>query len=428
MNKQGPSVTVAVIGESEVGKTTFINALAAGEEKQTDGFSAVGVDVRKRSIRIGRGLVTLIFWDTAGNVTTGYLQNLDVKKVDGFILMYRVYRWDTFAALLDSVDALQAHLGGKPVLIVGNKFGSRAADEAEVSWCNGEVLAKDLGANFFEVDACDDNQVRKVVQNWTNKVLSVLCTRERPLKAAIDEERPLKKTAVDEARPLKTSVDEDRPLQKRSDIPSSIPSVTRDGHHRHFKVILVGNSKVGKTSFVMRLVTGKFQETQSTKPKFDIVRHDIDVEGHTVKLQIWDTAAQERFQTMPEQYYRRAEGAIVMYDITCKESYVDASKWAAEIKKRSSVQPVLVVVGSKEDLTGSREVKAKEGEKLAHTLSSPTMTVAFFEVSAKTGFTVLRAVTHLALQMLRAEDSDVHDVFQLQSQAGQPRKRKCCSK
>ncbi|XP_064457397.1 uncharacterized protein LOC135368194 isoform X2 [Ornithodoros turicata] len=404
MNKQGPSaITVAVIGESGVGKTTFIDALTAGEGKQTDVFSAVGVVVRKRSILIGRGLVRLTFWDIAGCARTGYLQNVDVKKVDGFILMYGVYRWDTFGALLDSVDALQEHLGGKPALIVGNKFRNRAADEAEVSQCNGKVLAEDLRAHFFEIDALDGNKVREAVQNWTNEVLSVMCTRKRPLKTAVDEDRT------------------------RSDIPSSIPSVTRYGHQRRLKVILVGNSKVGKTSFVMRLVEGEFREPENIKPQFDITRHDIDVEGHTVKLQIWATAAQERSHTVPEQYYyRRAGGAIVMYDITCRKSYLDVSKWVAEIKKKSSAQ-LLVVVATKRDLSESRQVKAKEGEELALSLSSSTMTVPFFEVSAKTGFSVLWAVKHLALKMLRAEDGEVHDVCQLQSQAEQQQQRKCYS-
>ncbi|XP_064458245.1 ras and EF-hand domain-containing protein-like [Ornithodoros turicata] len=396
-------ITVAVIGESGVGKTTFINALAAGEDAQTDMFSAEGMDLRKRNIRIGHHLVTLTFWDTTGNVRTGYLRNLDVKEVDGFILMYADSKWDTFAALVDSVDILETHLGEKPVLIVGNKFRGRTAGR-EVSRRNGEGLAEDLRANFSEVEALDDNQVREVVQNWTNEVLSIQRKSQRPLR---------------------TAVDGDKSLQKCSDIASSRSSISSiSGQHRHFKVILVGNSKVGKTSFIKRLVTGKFQELSSSK-EVDIVRHVMDVEGQLVKLQIWDTVAQERFHTLPHQYYRRAEGAIVMYDITSRESYNDASRWAEEIKKQKLIEPVLVVVGNKRDLSQTRQVQAKEGDKLAHSLSSPTMVASFFEASAKTGHSVLAAVNHMALQMLRAEDSEVEDVVHLQSQAEQRQKCRC---
>ena len=155
-----------------------------------------------------------------------------------------------------------------------------------------------------------------------------------------------------------------------------------------FKILLIGNSGVGKSSLLLRFsddtFTGNFMPTIGV----DFKIRTLDVDGKTIKLQIWDTAGQERFKTITSSYYKGAHGIIVVYDVTDKESFKNIDTWMNEIEKHASDNVSRILCGNKSDLDDSRAVSTDEGKELADTYN-----IRFIESSAKDNSNVEEAFT-----------------------------------
>ncbi len=155
-----------------------------------------------------------------------------------------------------------------------------------------------------------------------------------------------------------------------------------------FKILLIGNSGVGKSSLLLRFAddtfTGNFMPTIGV----DFKIRTLDVKGKTIKLQIWDTAGQERFKTITSSYYKGAHGIIVVYDVTDKESFKNIDSWMNEIEKHASDNVSKIMCGNKSDLEDSRQVSTDEGKELADTYN-----IRFIESSAKDNSNVEEAFT-----------------------------------
>jgi len=144
-----------------------------------------------------------------------------------------------------------------------------------------------------------------------------------------------------------------------------------------FKVILLGTIDVGKTSLIIKAVDGVFNEGKLEN--FEKKDKVINIDGQSIKLQITDTAGQERFRTLTSSYYRKAQAIIIVYDITNKESFDDLEGYIRE-GNRYSEKSEKFIVANKMDLGTTRVVQKSEGENLASLHGMP-----HFEVSAKTG-------------------------------------------
>jgi len=144
-----------------------------------------------------------------------------------------------------------------------------------------------------------------------------------------------------------------------------------------FKVILLGTIDVGKTSLIIKAVDGVFNEGKLEN--FEKKDKVINIDGQSIKLQITDTAGQERFRTLTSSYYRKAQAIIIVYDITNKESFDDLEGYIRE-GNRYSEKSEKFIVANKMDLVGNRVVQRSDGENLASLHGMP-----HFEVSAKTG-------------------------------------------
>eukprot|EP00731_Ephydatia_muelleri_P000214 Em0001g214a len=117
-----------------------------------------------------------------------------------------------------------------------------------------------------------------------------------------------------------------------------------------FKVVLIGDSSVGKTCIVQRFKHGTYVEKHGNTIGVDFTIKTVDVDGKRVKLQIWDTAGQERFRTITQSYYRSAHGVLVVYDITNAESFDHVIHWLEDVKKYTGLDVHIVLVGTKLDL------------------------------------------------------------------------------
>lgn len=145
-----------------------------------------------------------------------------------------------------------------------------------------------------------------------------------------------------------------------------------------FKLLIIGNSSVGKTSFLFRYADNSFTSAFVSTVGIDFKVKTVFRQDKRVKLQIWDTAGQERYRTITTAYYRGAMGFILMYDVTNEESFNAVQDWSTQIKTYSWDNAQVVLVGNKSDLEDERVVSTERGKQLAE-----QMGLEFFEASAK---------------------------------------------
>ncbi|XP_053738112.1 ras-related protein Rab-15 isoform X2 [Synchiropus splendidus] len=164
-----------------------------------------------------------------------------------------------------------------------------------------------------------------------------------------------------------------------------------------FRLLLLGDSGVGKTCLLCRFTDNEFHSSHISTIGVDFKMKTLLIDGVKVRIQIWDTAGQERYQTITKQYYRRAQGIFLVYDITSERSFQHIMKWASDVDE---VQKILV--GNKSDEVGKRQVATEQGIKLAKAYG-----MDFFETSAFTNKNITETFTRLSEQVLAANKKDL---------------------
>lgn len=157
-----------------------------------------------------------------------------------------------------------------------------------------------------------------------------------------------------------------------------------------FKVVLVGDSGVGKSNILSRFTRNEFNLQSKATIGVEFATRSINVEGKTLKAQIWDTAGQERYRAITSAYYRGAVGALLVYDITKGESFNNLERWLKELRDHADDRIVVLVVGNKCDLRHLREISEEEGKVFAENNSVATVeTSALDATNIDTAFQLL---------------------------------------
>ena len=145
-----------------------------------------------------------------------------------------------------------------------------------------------------------------------------------------------------------------------------------------FKVLLIGNSNVGKSSLFLKFVDDIWNDTFVPTIGVDFKIKTFEIDTKKIKMQIWDTAGQERFKNIIASYYRGAHGILLLYDVTDKDSFKNLSNWLIEIEKNSSKNVIKVLIGNKTDLEDKRVISKNQGKDFADTYG-----LKFVETSVK---------------------------------------------
>ncbi len=145
------------------------------------------------------------------------------------------------------------------------------------------------------------------------------------------------------------------------------------------KILMIGDSGVGKTCLLLRYVNDSFYPTFITTIGIDFKIKNIIVDGKRIKLQIWDTAGQERFRTITTSYFRGAQGILLIYDVTDRQTFLSIRNWVSQVQMHADISVNRLLIANKCDME-NRAVSLEEGEALAKEYSIP-----FFETSAKQG-------------------------------------------
>jgi len=175
------------------------------------------------------------------------------------------------------------------------------------------------------------------------------------------------------------------------------------------KMLLVGDSGVGKSCLLLRFSDGTFTHSFMPTIGIDFKVRNVNIEGKDIKLQLWDTAGQERFRTITAAYYRGGHGVVLVYDVTDINSFNHVKNWMKSIEQHASQGVNKILVGNKADMADKRVVTTEQGQQLADRY------IRFYETSAKTGQNVedmfmmlAKEIKHRVIDPM-ADDSEPED-------------------
>ncbi|CAG9330568.1 unnamed protein product [Blepharisma stoltei] len=162
-----------------------------------------------------------------------------------------------------------------------------------------------------------------------------------------------------------------------------------------FKYIIIGDSGVGKSCFMLQFTDRRFKNDHDLTIGVEFGSRTIKINDKAIKLQMWDTAGQENFRSITRSYYRGAVAALLLYDVTNRDSFTNIERWLAEAKTNANHDITVILVGNKVDLESNRAITAEEGEKFASEHG-----ILFIEASAKEAFNVDEAFVNSAKAVL----------------------------
>ena len=205
-----------------------------------------------------------------------------------------------------------------------------------------------------------------------------------------------------------------------------------DSYEMMVKVVLVGDSGVGKTNIMSKYLKNQFREESKATVGVEFGSKQFSVEGHQVKAQIWDTAGQERYKAITSAYYKGAKGAFIVYDMTRKNTFDSVNRWVSDITAAADKRITLILIGNKSDLEDQRQVSKEQGEEKAKELG-----LAFLETSACSGENLDKAFQMMINEVYKKCQEDIvgetedNQVDQgkditLDKAKGKPEKKKCC--
>lgn len=198
-----------------------------------------------------------------------------------------------------------------------------------------------------------------------------------------------------------------------------------------FRIIIVGDSGVGKSCILQRFISNSFADEHQVTIGVEFGTKSVEIQSQKVKLQFWDTAGQEGYRSITRSFYRNADGVVLAYDITSKSSFANCKFWMAEIRNNSSADAMVFLLGNQSDMTestGKREVSICEAE----TFMKNNSLSGFAEVSAKTGEKVSESLLELCKMLFdrrkETNEPQVNSATKLDQRAWNSikKKKRCC--
>jgi small GTP-binding protein len=202
-----------------------------------------------------------------------------------------------------------------------------------------------------------------------------------------------------------------------------------------FKIIIIGDLSSGKTNIISRYISNKFIQDSQPTIGVEMFSKEFKINEDTVIAQIWDTAGQEKYYTLTSSYYKGAKGALIVYDVSQRNTFLKVEKFVNDLKENCDKRVYTILVGNKIDLEENRTVSTEEGKNLANKLK-----MGFYEVSAKDGTGINNLFQKIvnevydknnrefkSMASIEIMDSKDEKRFSLGgNNSGESKKKKCC--
>jgi len=232
-----------------------------------------------------------------------------------------------------------------------------------------------------------DIEMPTAVEANNEKEMEILQKQPSPVKAIVEEpvtssvvEEELKSIIDDVNEPLVELKEEVMPAGKILRRLNDSTMRSKATNNNRYKVVFLGDSRVGKTSFISRFVLNTFNSVYQATVGIDFLSKSVQVEDRVVRLQLWDTAGQEKFRSLIPSYVRDAAVVFVLYDIANLASFYNVDEWIMKVRDERGDDSIVILVGNKSDLDNERQVSYDQGKKKAEEYG-----VMFDEASARTG-------------------------------------------
>ena len=188
------------------------------------------------------------------------------------------------------------------------------------------------------------------------------------------------------------------------------------------KILIIGDSTVGKTNFVYKFSEDKFSENYFATTGIELKTSSIQIDGKSIKIQLWDTAGQEKYRAMTKNLYLKSQGIIILFDITNETSFINLKNWMSQIKESCGEDIPILLVGNKIDLEDNRVINKERAMEYANNEN-----IEYIEVSSKTGENINKALTSLLQKILKRADSNSNFSFTLDAGTVKKKtKHNCC--
>ena len=188
------------------------------------------------------------------------------------------------------------------------------------------------------------------------------------------------------------------------------------------KLLVVGDSSVGKTNFISMFIENKFNQAYMTTSGMDLRTSSIEVKNKKIRVQLWDTAGQEKYRAITKNLFLKVQGVLVVYDITNENSFTNLKTWVKSIKEECGKSMQMIIVGNKCDLNDQRVIDKQKALEYAEEEK-----VEYIETSSKTGENVQKAISQLCEKVLENNEMGAEFSFTLDASSfAKNNKRKCC--
>ncbi|KAJ1695381.1 hypothetical protein LUZ63_012079 [Rhynchospora breviuscula] len=207
--------------------------------------------------------------------------------------------------------------------------------------------------------------------------------------------------------------------------------VAKPSNNFSFKLVLLGDGRVGKTSLVVRYINNVFSEKQEATIQASYLTKRLIIDGVPVTLSIWDTAGQERFHALGPIYYRDADAALLVYDITSSETFNRVTKWVKELQQMAPPDIIMTIAANKSDLLRSKKINIQDAESYSTSIGA-----RLFVTSAKTGVGIDEMFLDIAKRLMDRRKESAEGLLTAPPRKGiviiddEPEKEpppKCCS-
>ncbi|XP_077535886.1 uncharacterized protein LOC144148177 isoform X3 [Haemaphysalis longicornis] len=358
---------VFLIGDSGGGKSSLLERF--GKDTFTESYTPTsGVDISVWNVPVDETTVKLQINDTSGRKEQRTAIPDYCKSAHGFVIVFDITDKTALSGVTYWLCELEK-LANKnvPKILVGNKQDMQA--ERAITCAEAKGLASKWGIKFMEASAKDGGNVPQIFLKIAAQIKS--CLQPQVNGSG-------KKTEFVEIKRRLEDMTGDRLRSGDNPLPFPPKPKKREECDYTFNITLLGDIGVGKSSLMLRFTEDNFSLVYKETIGLDFRMKMLELEGHTVKLLITDTAGQERFRCLTSSFYRGADGIIIVYDVTCRESFTNLKGWMEAIERYAREDCNKILVGTKSDLTDKAVVNPREAQKWAKEFDMP-----FFEASAK---------------------------------------------